>query len=295
MDLIKQLINGIQVGSIYALVALGYTMVYGIVKLINFAHGDFIMVGGYVALTVIPVLVGAGLSPWLCIIVAILFCALLGMATERVAYKPLRGAPKISVLITAIGVSLFLQNLFMLIFSPNPKPFPNFLDYPPLALGENFQISFVTLLTILLSLVIMVGLQFFIQKTKMGKSMRAVSEDPGAAQLMGINVNRTISVTFAIGSGLAAVASVLYCSAYPLVEPTMGSVLGLRAFIAAVFGGIGMIPGAMVGGLLMGVVESLTKAYISSQMSDAVVYGILILVLLVKPTGLFGKNVREKV
>ncbi len=295
MDLIKQLINGIQVGSIYALVALGYTMVYGIVKLINFAHGDFIMVGGYVALTVIPVLVSAGLSPWLCIIVAILFCALLGMATERVAYKPLRGAPKISVLITAIGVSLFLQNLFMLIFSPNPKPFPNFLDYPPLALGENFQISFVTLLTILLSLVIMVGLQFFIQKTKMGKSMRAVSEDPGAAQLMGINVNRTISVTFAIGSGLAAVASVLYCSAYPLVEPTMGSVLGLRAFIAAVFGGIGMIPGAMVGGLLMGVVESLTKAYISSQMSDAVVYGILILVLLVKPTGLFGKNVREKV
>ncbi len=295
MDLIKQLINGIQVGSIYALVALGYTMVYGIVKLINFAHGDFIMVGGYVALTVIPVLVSAGLSPWLCIIVAILFCALLGMATERVAYKPLRGAPKISVLITAIGVSLFLQNLFMLIFSPNPKPFPNFLDYPPLALGENFQISFVTLLTILLSLIIMVGLQFFIQKTKMGKSMRAVSEDPGAAQLMGINVNRTISVTFAIGSGLAAVASVLYCSAYPLVEPTMGSVLGLRAFIAAVFGGIGMIPGAMVGGLLMGVVESLTKAYISSQMSDAVVYGILILVLLVKPTGLFGKNVREKV
>ena len=295
MDLIKQLINGIQVGSIYALVALGYTMVYGIVKLINFAHGDFIMVGGYVALTVIPVLVSAGLSPWLCIIVAILFCALLGMATERVAYKPLRGAPKISVLITAIGVSLFLQNLFMLIFSPNPKPFPNFLDYPPLALGENFQISFVTLLTILFSLVIMVGLQFFIQKTKMGKSMRAVSEDPGAAQLMGINVNRTISVTFAIGSGLAAVASVLYCSAYPLVEPTMGSVLGLRAFIAAVFGGIGMIPGAMVGGLLMGVVESLTKAYISSQMSDAVVYGILILVLLVKPTGLFGKNVREKV
>ncbi len=294
IELIKQLINGIQVGSIYALVALGYTMVYGIVKLINFAHGDFIMVGGYMSVLCIPFLVSIGVPGWLCVIFATLVCSLLGVTTERIAYKPLRNSPRISVLITAIGVSLFLQNLFMLIFSPNPKPFPTIISKQPITLGA-IQISSVALTTILVSVALMVLLTVFVKRTKIGKAMRAVSEDEGAAKLMGINVNSTISVTFAIGSGLAAVASVLYCSAYPMVEPNMGSMLGLKAFIAAVFGGIGVIPGAMLGGLLLGVIESLTKAYISSKLADAVVFGVLVLVLLLKPSGIMGKNVGEKV
>lgn len=293
--LIKHLINGVQVGSIYALVALGYTMVYGIVKLINFAHGDFIMVGGYVALTAVPVLLSLSLPVWLSVVVAIVACAAIGVATERVAYKSLRNAPKISALITAIGVSIFLQNVFMLVFSPNPRPFKEIFPSGSVNLFENFKISYTTIFTMVTALAAMAALQFFIKKTKAGKAMRAVSEDAGAAQLMGVNVNNTISATFAIGSALAAVAAVLYCSAYPLVDPLMGSMLGLKAFIAAVFGGIGIIPGAMFGGLLMGIIESLTKAYISTKVADAIVFGILIVVLLVKPSGIFGQNIKEKV
>ncbi len=287
---IKQLINGIQVGSIYALVALGYTMVYGIVKLLNFAHGDFIMVGAYISLFAIM----AGMPIWVAAIIAVVLCSLLGVITERVAYKPLRNSPKLSVLITAIAVSLLLENLFLLLFTSTPKPYPEAISLPSIMVGP-VQISGTTLATIAISAVTMAALQFFVKKTRMGKAMRAVSEDSQAAVLMGVNVNTTISLTFAIGSGLAAIAAVMYCTAYPLVEPYMGSMLGLKAFIAAVLGGIGIIPGAMLGGLVIGLVESLAKAYISSTMADAVVFGILILVLLVKPTGIFGKNVGEKV
>ncbi|WP_312644325.1 branched-chain amino acid ABC transporter permease [Hydrogenoanaerobacterium sp.] len=294
MLFINQIINGIQVGSIYALVALGYTMVYGIVKLINFAHGDFIMVGAYVSLFSIPLLLGMGLPAWLCVIFAVVTCSLLGVVTERVAYKPLRNSPRITALITAIAVSLLLQNLFMLIFSSSPKPFPAVFDKNQFNLG-GVQFSGVTVITIVVSIVTMLALQMFVKNTKTGKAMRAVSEDGGASILMGINSNTTISVTFAIGSGLAAIAAVMYCSAYPLVDPYMGSMLGLKAFIAAVLGGIGIIPGAMLGGFVIGLVESMTKAYISSQLADAVVFGILIIVLLVKPTGILGKNVGEKV
>ena len=295
---INQLINGLQVGSIYALVALGYTMVYGIVKLINFAHGDFIMVGAYLALFSVPMLLGAGLPAILVIVLVIVMsvigCSLLGMATERIAYKPLRGSPSLSVLITAIAVSLFLENLFMILFSSASKPFPAIISANPISIGK-IQTNAVTIITIALSIVCMICLQLFIKKTRMCKAMRAVSEDAGAAMLMGCNSNVTISMTFAIGSGLAAVAAVMYCSAYPLVNPYMGSMLGLKAFIAAVLGGIGIIPGAMLGGFVIGLVESLTKAYISSYLADAVVFGILIVVLLVKPTGILGKNVGEKV
>lgn len=290
---IKQVINGIQAGSIYALVALGYTMVYGIVKLINFAHGDFIMVGAYAALMAIPFFTAMGLPVWLCIIFAVLCCSLLGVITEKVAYKPLRNSPRISALITAIAVSLLLQNLFMVIFSSSPRPFPAVFQMAPVQLGS-VQINGVSVLTIAISAALMVALQLFVKKTKMGKAMRAVSEDSEAAILMGISVNRTISMTFAIGSGLAAVASVMYGSVYPLIDPYIGSMLGLKAFIAAVLGGIGIIPGAMLGGIIIGVVESITKMY-NSQLSDAVVFGILILVLIIKPTGIFGKNVGEKV
>ena len=293
-QILDQLLNGLQIGSIYALVALGYTMVYGIVKLINFAHGDFIMVGAYVSLMCIPFFTGLGMPAWMCVLAAVAVCALLGVATERVAYKPLRNSPRISVLITAIGVSLLLQNAFMLIFSPDPRPVSTILPKDSLAIGP-LQIKYTTIITIVISVIMMVLLTLFVKKTRMGKAMRAVSEDEGAARLMGVNVNTTISITFAIGSALAAVASVLYCSAYSIVEPTMGSMLGLKAFVAAVMGGIGSIPGAMVGGIVLGIIESLTKAYISSALADAVVFGLLVVVLLVKPTGLFGKNVGEKV
>ena len=291
---IKQVINGIQIGSVYALVALGYTMVYGIVKLINFAHGDFIMVGGYMAVFSIPFLVSVGLPAWLCVLIAVVVCSLIGVVTERVAYKPLRQAPRICVLITAIAMSLFLENLFLLLFTSSPRSVPTIFDLPAVTIGS-IRLEGNTILTIVLSVALMVLLQMFVKGSKMGKAMRAVSEDTQAAVLMGINANTTISVTFAIGSALAAVAAVMYCSAYPVVEPYMGSMLGLKAFIAAVLGGIGIIPGAMLGGFVIGIAESLTKMYISSQLADAVVFGILILVLLVKPTGILGKNVGEKV
>ncbi len=291
MNFIYQLINGLQVGSIYALVALGYTMVYGIAKLINFAHGDIIMVGAYVALIAVASLHA---NIWVALLLSILFCVILGVLIERVAYKPLRNSSRMSALITAIGMSMLLENVFLLIFSSNKRPFPNSFDGVAFTIGDK-PISLNTLLTITVSLVLMFVLWFFVQKTKIGKAMRAVSEDTAAAQLMGININTTVSITFALGSGLAAVASVFYSSSYPLVDPYMGVMLGLKAFIAAVLGGIGSIPGAILGGVIMGIAESLTKGYISSTLADAVVFGILILVLLFKPSGLLGKNVKEKV
>jgi branched-chain amino acid transport system permease protein len=291
MDFVSQIINGLHVGSIYALIALGYTMVYGIVKLINFAHGDVIMVGSYVVLISLTEM---HVPFWAAIIIAVVFCALLGMLIERFAYKPLRNSSRISPLITAIGVSLLLQNLAMKVFSANPKPFPNVIPGEPLQLG-GVQIGPVTIFTILISVVLMVLLELFVSKTKMGKAMRAVSEDSGAATLMGININTTIAITFAIGSGLAAVGGALYSTAYPIVDPYIGSMLGLKAFIAAVLGGIGNVRGAMVGGFIIGISECLTKGYVSSQLSEAVVFAILILVLLVKPSGILGQNIREKV
>jgi branched-chain amino acid transport system permease protein len=296
MDLIvfiKQFVNGIQVGSIYALVALGYTMVYGIVKLINFAHGDFIMVGGYVVVFTTPFLANLGVPAWLCVLVAVAVCSAIGVLTEKIAYKPLRGAPSLSVLITAIAVSLCLQNLALIFFSSSPRPMSAVFDVAPVTIGS-IQFSGISILTIVMSVALMVALQLFIKKTRVGKAMRAVSEDSQAAILMGISTNKTISLTFAIGSGLAAMAAVMYCSAYPQVQPYMGSMLGLKAFIAAVLGGIGSIPGAMLGGILIGLVESITRHF-NSQLADAVVFAILIVVLLVKPAGIMGKNVGEKV
>lgn len=288
---LNQLINGLHVGSIYALIALGYTMVYGIVKLINFAHGDIIMVGAY---TAVIALLTLGWSAPLALAAAIVVCVLFGVLIERIAYKPLRKSPRISSLITAIGVSMLLQNAALLVFGAQPRPFPTVFDIDPVRFS-GIQVSFVTLLTIGVSAVLMIVLHGFVQSSKAGKAMRAASEDYVTAQLMGINVNTTITLTFAIGCALAGIGSFLFCMAYPAVSPTMGSLPGLKAFIAAVLGGIGIIPGAMLGGFVMGVAESLTKAYISTTMSDAVVYGILIIVLLVKPTGLLGTQTREKV
>lgn len=291
MLFLNQLINGLHIGSIYALIALGYTMVYGIVKLINFAHGDIIMVGAYVSLLLIT---NSGLPYYLAIPITMVFCAVLGVLIERLAYKPLRSAPRISALITAIGVSFLLENGFQLLFSADYRPFPAVFPSTPLQLGS-VRISMGTLVTIAIVLGLMVLLTLFVQNTRMGKAMRAVSEDMSAAQLMGINVNNTITLTFAIGSALAAVGSLLYCAAYPQVQPYMGSMLGLKAFIAAVLGGIGIMPGAMLGGFIMGIAESLTKGYVSTQLADAVVFGILIVVLLVKPSGIMGKTLSEKV
>jgi branched-chain amino acid transport system permease protein len=292
MTFLTYLLNGLQAGSIYALIALGYTMVYGIVKLINFAHGDVMMVGAYVALLCLQTL---KLPLWAAVIVTMVFTAILGVVIERFAYKPLRNSARISALITAIGISLLLQNLIMLIFSPNPLPFPDPLNTAPVLNIGGLKVSTLTLGTIGAAVLLMAILTLFITRTRMGKAMRAVSEDNGAATLMGINVNTTISVTFAIGSALASFAAILYVLAYPQIQPYMGAMPGLKAFVAAVLGGIGIIPGAMVGGMVLGVAESLTRGYISSQFSDAVVFGILILVLLFKPSGLFGRNVREKV
>lgn len=292
-DFIAQILNGLHVGSIYALVALGYNMVYGIIQLINFAHGEIIMVGAYAAFVA---LVYLGLPLWVAVLISIAVCALSGMLIERVAYRRLRNmnAPRISLLITAIGISIFLQNLSQLLFSSSGKSFPNELKVAPVNIG-GLQIGFVTLLTIVVTVAVMVVLQFLVGKTKIGKAMRAVSEDPDAAKLMGINTNFVVSFTFGLGSALAALGAVLFSTAYPVITPYMGSMLGLKAFVAAVLGGIGNIPGAMLGGYIMGVVESLTKGYISTQLSDAVVFGILILVLLFKPDGLLGKKTREKV
>ena len=293
MTLLSNLINGISLGSIYAIIALGYTMVYGIAKMLNFAHGDVIMVGGYMCFCATSYL---GLPPIAGIVLAVIVCTLLGIFIEKLAYKPLRSATSLAVLITAIGVSYFLQNAALLIFGSAPKVFSSVIALPALKLFDGqLIISSVTIATVAACVVIMSALTLFINKTKVGKAMRAVSEDKGAAQLMGINVNGTISVTFAIGSGLAAIAGVLLCSAYPTLMPTTGSMPGIKAFTAAVFGGIGSIPGAMLGGILLGVIEIFAKAYISTQLSDAIVFAVLIVVLLIKPTGLLGKKISEKV
>lgn len=293
MGFLSQVINGLGLGSIYALVALGYSMVYGIVQLINFAHGDIIMVGAYIAYVLLVV---AGAPLWIAVIGSIVFCIIAGMFIERLAYRRLinMGAPRISLLITAIGVSIFLQNLFQLLFTSSGKSIPNMFSFDALQVGS-LQISSASGINILTSVAMMVGLQALVNKTKIGKAMRATSEDAGAAKLMGINTNHTIAFTFGLGSGLAAVGAILYCNTYPMITPYMGGLLGLKAFVAAVLGGIGSIPGAMLGGYILGVAESLTKGYISSSFTDAVVFGILILVLLIKPSGLLGKNVREKV
>ena len=293
MGVLTNLINGLSLGSVYALIALGYTMVYGIAKMLNFAHGDVIMVGGYICFCAMSYL---GLPPLVGVVLAIIGCTVLGIVIERLAYKPLRGAGSLDVLITAIGVSYFLENAALLIWKSDPKTFPNIIDLPSLSLfGGQLTVSATTIITIVVCVLIMVGLVTFTGKTRMGKAMRACSEDRGAATLMGINVNSTISLTFAIGSGLAAIAGVLMCAAYPVLTPTVGMMPGIKAFTAAVFGGIGSIPGAFLGGILLGVIETFTKAYISTQLSDAVVFAILIIVLLIKPTGLLGKAIREKV
>lgn len=294
MSFISYLINGISLGSVYAIIALGYTMVYGIAKMLNFAHGDVIMIGAYV---VLMSMTKAGLNPLLAILIAVIVCTVLGVTVERIAYRPLRNATSnLAVLITAIGVSYLLQNVALLIFGANAQSFPSAISWKGISLADGaLNISGETIVTIVACIVIMICLTLFVQKTKQGQAMRAVSEDRGAAQLMGINVNGTIALTFAIGSALAAIAGVLLCSAYPSLTPYTGAMPGIKAFVAAVFGGIGSIPGAFIGGILLGIIEILGKAYISSQMADAIVFAVLIIVLLVKPTGLLGKNIQEKV
>ena len=290
MSFISYLINGVSLGSVYAIIALGYTMVYGIAKMLNFAHGDVIMVGGYVVFVLAS---GMGLPPILAVLISMVVCTVLGITIERVAYKPLRmAASPLAVLITAIGVSYLLQNVALLLFGANTKSFTSVVTVPAIVLADGqLTISGETIVTIAACIIIMIGLMLFIRLTKAGQAMLAVSEDKGAAQLMGINVNGTIALTFAIGSALAAIAGVLLCSTYPSLTPYTGAMPGIKAFVAAVFGGIGSIPGAMIGGILLGIIEILGKAYISSQMADAIV----IVVLLVKPTGILGKEIQEKV
>jgi len=296
MTFLGHVITGLSLGSIYAIIALGYTMVYGIAKMLNFAHGDVIMIGAYICFLTVSNL---NLPPVLGIILAMILCTALGIIIERLAYKPLRQAPSLAVLITAIGVSYFLQNGAQLLWGASPKSFPAFFNFG----GENgislfdgqLNITYVAIVSVSACVLIMIALTLFTEKTRMGKAMRACSEDKAAAQLMGVNVNQTISMTFAIGSALAAVAGVLMCSAYPTLMPTTGSLPGIKAFTAAVFGGIGSIPGALLGGILLGLIETFTKAYITTDLSDAIVFAVLIVVLLVKPSGLLGKYIPEKV
>ena len=306
MELLSYLINGISMGSIYAIIALGYTMVYGIAKMLNFAHGDVIMVGAYVSFYVTSFATGSllgdtpssfatGAAALVSVLIAMAVCTVLGVVIEGLAYRPLRQAGSLAVLITAIGVSYFLQNAAQILFGANPVNFTPVVSGQLTLFGGQLRISYVALLTVVACIVIMLALTTFTSKSKMGKAMRACSEDRGAAQLMGINVNRTISMTFAIGSALAAVAGVLLCSYSPVLKPTTGSMPGIKAFTAAVFGGIGSIPGAFLGGLLLGIIEAMAQAYISTQLSNAILFAVLIVVLLVKPSGLLGKYVPEKV
>lgn len=293
MGFLSNLINGVSLGSIYAVIALGYTMVYGIAKMLNFAHGDVIMIGAYL---IYLATTKAGLAPALGVIVSMVGCTIIGIVIEKVAYKPLRQATSLAVLITAIGVSYFLQNAALIIFGATPTSFTSVVSIPNIQLfGGQVVISGEASSAILVSVIIVICLSVFIKKTKSGRAMLAVSEDRGAAQLMGVNVNRTISLTFAIGSALAAIAGALLCSAYPILSNTTGAMPGIKAFVAAVFGGIGSIPGAMIGGILIGVIEILGRAYISPQLADAIVFAVLILVLMIKPTGILGKKINEKV
>lgn len=294
---IQTLIVGLRLGSIYALVALGYTMVYGIIRLINFAHGDFIMVGGYTMIFTVPAALSLGLPAWSAVLIAIVVCALVGMGTELIAYRPVRKkGTNMTALITAIAMSLFLENLAQAIpaIGPNPKVASQIFAAGGISLG-GVTMEYTTILTIAISAVVMVVLLQFTQRTRLGRAMRCVSEDKEAATLMGISVNHTILLTFAIGSGLAAIAALMYMAQYPKIYTTMGSLLGLKAFVSAVLGGIGIIPGAMLGGIVIGLVESFTTSYISSSMADAFVFLILIVVLVLKPAGILGKNVGEKV
>ena len=293
MAFLSYLINGLSLGSVYAIIALGYTMVYGIAKMLNFAHGDIMMIGAYVAFFALN---SFGLPVIASVLLSMLVTTVLGVVIERLAYKPLRQASSLSVLITAIGVSYLLQNGAQLLWSSSTKVFPSIIGNGALKLfGGQLQISYLTLVTISVCIAVMVCLTLFINRTKTGMAMRACSEDKGAATLMGINVNHIISITFAIGSGIAALAAVLLCSTYPTLSPTLGSMPGIKAFTAAVFGGIGSIPGAFLGGLMLGVIEILSKAYVSTQLSDAIVFAVLIVVLLIKPTGLLGRKISEKV
>ncbi len=289
--ILSQFLNGLQTGSIYALVALGYSMVYGIILLLNFAHGDIIMVGAYIAWLSMTQL---SIHPVFAVIMATAGCTVLGVVIEKVAYSPLRSSPRISLLITAIGISFLLENLAQLIFGAGARSVPTFVSAEPITFGA-IRLNFTAILTLTVSIVSMAALTFLVQKTKMGKAMRAVSEDMGAAQLMGISLNATISFTFAVGSALAGIGSVLYCCTYPQASPTMGSMLGLKAFVAAVLGGIGSIPGAMIGGFAIGLAEVLVSAVGLSVWKDGVVFAILIVVLLVKPTGFLGRTMMEKV
>ncbi len=291
INFIEQLINGLRTGSIYALIAIGYTMVYGIAKMINFAHGDIIMVGAYALYFSISVL---GLPVPVALVITVIVCAVLGVVIEKVAYKPLRSAPPLAVLITAIGMSFFLQSASLLIFGSTPIPFQSVIPNVNINVGT-VVISSITVVTLIVTAIAMILLTLFVNKTKMGSAMRAVSEDKGAAELMGIDVNSTISLTFAIGSALAAVAGVLYICQYQSMKPTLGALPGIKAFVAAVLGGIGSIPGAMLGGILLGLIESVSKAYISTELADAIVFGVLIVVLLFRPSGLLGKKKVVKV
>ena len=292
MEFLSYLISGISLGSIYAIIALGYTMVYGIAKMLNFAHGDIIMIGGYVSFCAMYYM---NLPPIVATLLAVIACTALGIIIERLAYKPLRSAPSLAVLITAIGVSYFLQNSALLIWKAAAKTYPPVVEGSVKLFDGQLTIPYISLLTIAACIVIMLALTTFVSKSKIGKAMRACSEDKGAAQLMGIDVNTTISVTFAIGSALAAIAGVLLCSFNTSLMPTTGSMPGIKAFTAAVFGGIGSIPGAFLGGLLLGIIEALAKAYISTQLANSIVFAVLIVVLLVKHAGLLGKIMPEKV
>ena len=294
MQFFSYLISGISLGSVYALIALGYTMVYGIAKMLNFAHGDIIMIGSYIVFFAFG---SAGLNPILAIVLSMVVCTVLGVTIERIAYRPLRDAPSLAVLITAIGMSYLLQQVAQLSWTSSPKSFTSVVKgFAPISLFDGqLRIPAETVVTIAACVIIMIALMLFIKYAPAGHAMLAVSEDRGAAQLMGVNVNATISLTFAIGSALAAVAGALLCSAYPTLQPTTGAMPGIKAFVAAVFGGIGSIPGAFLGGILLGVIENLSKAYISTQLSDAIVFLVLVVVLIVKPTGLLGKKVNVKV
>ena len=291
IEFIKTLISGLGLGSIYALIALGYTMVYGIAKMLNFAHGDVIMVGAYAGIVAFT---SAGLPPVFTVFLSVLVCTLLGVTIEHFAYKPLRGASSLSVLITAIGMSYLLQNLALMIFGSQQKAYPQYVKLGQVSLGA-VTVDGITLLTLGVTACIMVGMSLFINRTKLGKAMRAVAEDRGAAELMGISVDRTIALTFAIGSALAAVASMCYGLTYVYIKPTTGAMPGIKAFTAAVFGGIGSLPGAMLGGIALGVIEQMAKTYISPLWADAIVFAVLVLVLVVRPTGLLGKEIQEKV